>query len=1083
MANEIKLKKWDDTNNEWVQQYPEVRHTDIVASGTNNSVNYLAGDGSWKAPLYYVAGNTTGTAGTWTGTISGLTAYYDGLTIRYKMGIAGASNVYLNINNIGNAQVYRYGGARLTTHWPVNTICTLTYNSSDNRWYGTPDYNSTDDYRMRWQGDVAVGTLMHGYQIIMEGADRKFHPVTEGGSTANTNTVSTVDFLVGGTILYHNSGNNQDVDSTGIGYEVYESGQFGAMEYFNNRDSGWATARYPFYFKGTINSSGHFNLDNTSYTSWLTQTLPTSDDGFVYIQVGYMVDSYDDFRLASEHPIYIYKDGALRLYPYFPEFNGGTITNDLTISRSNVNTSLTLNSGTASSIINMNGTGTSFIEKDTGNDLYIAHNVSDKNIHFRVNDGGTQNVLMTLNGASSRVGIGTGTSNPSNKFQVVGNARVEGNFMAGDASTTNTPAKPIHIKGAGEQALRIEDTTSSNQVYDITVDKVAGFKIKDITNSSTPFSISNSGDVTISGDLTVNGTTTTLDTTVSTTDQWTVTNAGTDIATIINQTGTADILDVRDNGTSVFKVKDGGDVELGVGALYGKSVNGQYSNLYRWGGIFFTWDSDTYGTNTHHSIRSTYGDTYGDDLTINSFHHLRVNIDANNNNTDARFEIGNNTTGTGNRLFVVNENGNVGIGADTTPDEKLEVDGAGIFVSNAGQRVLYLRQSSSGAGNILQFQGASNENVWEITGRDSHFYIYNNDLSKYAMYIEDNNNRIGINGHNTPTVELDVKGQIRAFSDTSSKIWSENTGGGQASLELKNSETHLRFIADNGGFQLYDQIDGAERVAIDTSGNWTFGAGDEVTIRGDLNLAYGFPRIHLTDTDNNSDYSIINANGQLSFYDDTNSAYRMVVEADGKIGVGTGSPLTKMHIVESGTSTALTVQNASSNGTVMKLATTGDSRNLYLQTDHIYSNGNLYFGDNSYETIIRGSVVKSEGHILLNSPVNDSAPISVKSLSNGRAIHIEETGTGSESWQIGVDTAGNMNFMNSGSGTPSIRFFDNNYVAIGVSTPSEMLEVGGKVKASNGKLASVEYTNSGTTTEVDTINFDLNGSTLTITTS
>jgi len=42
------------------------------------------------------------------------------------------------------------------------------------------------------------------------------------------------------------------------------------------------------------------------------------------------------------------------------------------------------------------------------------------------------------------------------------------------------------------------------------------------------------------------------------------------------------------------------------GDLYGRSVSGQYSNAYRWGGMYFTWDSASYGTNFEHSLTSTY---------------------------------------------------------------------------------------------------------------------------------------------------------------------------------------------------------------------------------------------------------------------------------------------------------------------------------------------------------------------------------------------------------------------------------------------------------------------------------------------
>jgi hypothetical protein len=113
---------------------------------------------------------------------------------------------------------------------------------------------------------------------------------------------------------------------------------------------------------------------------------------------------------------------------------------------------------------------------------------------------------------------------------------------------------------------------------------------------------------------------------------------------------------VTSPSTEALYVNGSADVSTNVianGHFYGRSVNSQYSNIYRMGGIYFTWDSDSYGTNTHHSIRSTYGDSAGDDLTINSYHHLRINIDSNNNNTDEKFEIGQNTTGTGNVRFRV----------------------------------------------------------------------------------------------------------------------------------------------------------------------------------------------------------------------------------------------------------------------------------------------------------------------------------------------------------------------------------------------------------------------------------------------
>jgi hypothetical protein len=49
------------------------------------------------------------------------------------------------------------------------------------------------------------------------------------------------------------------------------------------------------------------------------------------------------------------------------------------------------------------------------------------------------------------------------------------------------------------------------------------------------------------------------------------------------------------------------------------------------------------------------------------------------------------------------------------------------------------------------------------------------------------------------------------------------------------------------------------------------------------------------------------------------------------------------------------LKNASVNGTVLTLTTTGDNRELYLQTDHIFSNGTFHLGDNTHNTKYRAS--------------------------------------------------------------------------------------------------------------------------------
>lgn len=87
-----------------------------------------------------------------------------------------------------------------------------------------------------------------------------------------------------------------------------------------------------------------------------------------------------------------------------------------------------------------------------------------------------------------------------------------------------------------------------------------------------------------------------------------------------------------------------------------QSGNSIRPSIYRVGGVYFTWDSDSYGTNTHHSIRSTDGDTWSDDITINSYGNVRINIDSNNNGAN-NFYIQSHGTGTGNVILRVPDTG------------------------------------------------------------------------------------------------------------------------------------------------------------------------------------------------------------------------------------------------------------------------------------------------------------------------------------------------------------------------------------------------------------------------------------------
>ena len=259
--------------------------------------------------------NSGTTAGTWLGSHSDITAYFDGMTIAfYQNNIAGANTTTININNLGAKTIYYANDSKLTTQYGKRALIMLQYDSDQDRFYAHDFYYASDDYRMRWQNDLIAGAQVDGYQLLMEGIDGKLYPVTAGGVSTNAKTVSTQELRVGGLMLYYESGTNYSADAVITANHLYTSIYATTMENWHNYDAGWATTDKPWYIVCTMNANGNFVLDNSSLTAFLTQTLPSSDDGKFYIMGGWMHNNHDEFRLQIDHPIYVYKNGAVRMF-------------------------------------------------------------------------------------------------------------------------------------------------------------------------------------------------------------------------------------------------------------------------------------------------------------------------------------------------------------------------------------------------------------------------------------------------------------------------------------------------------------------------------------------------------------------------------------------------------------------------------------------------------------------------------------------------------------------------------------------------------------------------------------------------
>ena len=102
-----------------------------------------------------------------------------------------------------------------------------------------------------------------------------------------------------------------------------------------------------------------------------------------------------------------------------------------------------------------------------------------------------------------------------------------------------------------------------------------------------------------------------------------------------------------------------------------------------------------------------------------------------------------------------------------------------------------------------------------VNSTDMHFDVNNAGTLVTAISIDGSaNGNVGI-GETNPSHRLHINGG----SNDEARVRVSNTAGGQASLDLNNSEGYFRTYTDAGEYRIYDQTDSVHRLIIDTSGN------------------------------------------------------------------------------------------------------------------------------------------------------------------------------------------------------------------------------------------------------------------------
>lgn len=258
-------------------------------------------------------------------------------------GVGHDWGTYISTDNGANYHpiaVY-VGGSRLTTHYGTGSYIHLVYdanlvtkdvfaiggsNSRQNvtgSWYVLNFYDSNSDwgyYSRRIYTSVKAGSnKIFPYTLILKNADGRYESNVTSSTTATSKAKNTHGFLLEPLLwMYANATYNENVVVGTYNLYHYHSGLIDGRYSFNVTTSSGFTANRPIYLVGTINATdGLFYLDD----DWWTQTLPTTEDGKVYIYLG---DAYDAYRLVfiNPNPVYYYSKGGLRTYSGYAEKSG-----------------------------------------------------------------------------------------------------------------------------------------------------------------------------------------------------------------------------------------------------------------------------------------------------------------------------------------------------------------------------------------------------------------------------------------------------------------------------------------------------------------------------------------------------------------------------------------------------------------------------------------------------------------------------------------------------------------------------------------------------------------------------------------
>ena len=277
-----------------------------------------------NSKISYGQVDSTSTSTVFTATVPNLNELVDGTTVMLQNGyVTSAEGFTLEINGLGAKPVYSNlaNATRDTTIFNINYTMLFVYDSTrvdGGCWICYRGYDSntnTVGYQIRTNSTPFTATDKgYKYRLWLETDGNKYMPVntsTSTNATANrSSAMNTREFWIGGKILYNATNGTTNANATMSATTLWQQYTLTLGYSFNNTGSALTlTPNEPLYMVAKAKGNGKAQLN----TPYYTQTLPSIEDGLIYIYLGHMY-SATALELALDHPVYEYKNNSIRLY-------------------------------------------------------------------------------------------------------------------------------------------------------------------------------------------------------------------------------------------------------------------------------------------------------------------------------------------------------------------------------------------------------------------------------------------------------------------------------------------------------------------------------------------------------------------------------------------------------------------------------------------------------------------------------------------------------------------------------------------------------------------------------------------------